>query len=29
LEQQATVVRTALMASNNRDPAAYVVVLPR
>ncbi|MHA5053321.1 hypothetical protein [Streptomyces sp. SD15] len=29
LEQQATVVRTALMASNDRDPAAYVVVLPR
>lgn len=28
-EQQATVVRTALMASNDRDPAAYVVVLPR
>ncbi|UUU22124.1 hypothetical protein [Streptomyces sp. DSM 40750] len=29
LEQQATVVRTALMASCDRDPAAYVVVLPR
>ncbi|MFB7495237.1 hypothetical protein ACFC09_11105 [Streptomyces sp. NPDC056161] len=29
LEQQATVVRTALMASGDRDPAAYVVVLPR
>ncbi|MEU0244668.1 hypothetical protein ABZ192_10095 [Streptomyces sp. NPDC006235] len=29
LEQQATVVRTALMASADRDPAAYVVVLPR
>ncbi|MFD5078103.1 hypothetical protein [Streptomyces sp. NPDC058371] len=29
LEQQATVVRTALMASSDRDPAAYVVVLPR
>ncbi|WP_418957065.1 hypothetical protein [Streptomyces tritici] len=29
LEQQATVVRTALMAANDRDPAAYVVVLPR
>ncbi|WP_369367083.1 hypothetical protein AB5L52_29095 [Streptomyces sp. CG4] len=28
-EQQATVVRTALMASVDRDPAAYVVVLPR
>lgn len=28
-EQQATVVRTALMAANDRDPAAYVVVLPR
>ncbi|MFD3839651.1 hypothetical protein ACFWWC_25850 [Streptomyces sp. NPDC058642] len=28
-EQQATVVRTALMASGDRDPAAYVVVLPR
>ncbi|WAL95528.1 hypothetical protein [Streptomyces sp. Je 1-369] len=27
-EQQATVVRTALMASADRDPAAYVVVLP-
>ncbi|WP_037675548.1 hypothetical protein [Streptomyces griseus] len=29
MEQQATVVRTALMASGDRDPAAYVVVLPR
>ncbi|WP_225832140.1 hypothetical protein [Streptomyces sp. NK08204] len=29
MEQQATVVRTALMASAGRDPAAYVVVLPR
>jgi hypothetical protein len=29
LEQQATVVRTALMASAGRDPAACVVVLPR
>ncbi|GAB2906821.1 hypothetical protein [Streptomyces heilongjiangensis] len=29
LEQQAAVVRTALMASSDRDPAAYVVVLPR
>ncbi|MET7618946.1 hypothetical protein [Streptomyces sp. NPDC005408] len=28
-EQQATVVRTALMAAVDRDPAAYVVVLPR
>ncbi|MFC4609630.1 hypothetical protein ACFO9E_17665 [Streptomyces maoxianensis] len=28
-EQQATVVRTALMAAPDRDPAAYVVVLPR
>ncbi|WP_030783230.1 hypothetical protein [Streptomyces sp. NRRL S-920] len=28
-EQQATVLRTALMASNDREPAAYVVVLPR
>ncbi|GAA2956502.1 hypothetical protein [Streptomyces enissocaesilis] len=28
-EQQATVVRTALMASAERDPAAYVVALPR
>ncbi|WP_167409609.1 hypothetical protein [Streptomyces africanus] len=28
-EQQATVVRTALMASADRDPAAYVEVLPR
>ncbi|MBC2900985.1 hypothetical protein [Streptomyces cupreus] len=29
LDQQAAVVRTALMASVDRDPAAYVVVLPR
>ncbi|MFJ9904241.1 hypothetical protein ACIRVK_15310 [Streptomyces sp. NPDC101152] len=29
MDQQATVVRTALMASADRDPAAYVVVLPR
>ena len=29
LDQQATVVRTALMASHDRDPAAYVVALPR
>ncbi|MEU5092865.1 hypothetical protein [Streptomyces sp. NPDC021356] len=29
MEQQATVVRTALMAAADRDPAAYVVVLPR
>ncbi|MGV9880882.1 hypothetical protein [Streptomyces sp. NPDC003006] len=28
-EQQAAVVRTALMASDDRDPAAYVTVLPR
>ncbi|MGW1889138.1 hypothetical protein ACWCP6_02615 [Streptomyces sp. NPDC002004] len=28
-ERQATVVRTALMASGDREPAAYVVVLPR
>ncbi|MFI9104322.1 hypothetical protein ACIGXA_27780 [Streptomyces fildesensis] len=28
LEQQATVVRTALMASTDRTPAAYVVVTP-
>jgi hypothetical protein len=28
-EQQAVAVRTALMASADRDPAAYVVVLPR
>ncbi|MDQ8700934.1 hypothetical protein RCO28_00300 [Streptomyces sp. LHD-70] len=28
-DQQATVVRTALMAAVDRDPAAYVVVLPR
>ncbi len=27
--QQAAVVRTALMAATDRDPAAYVVVLPR
>ncbi|MFH8799515.1 hypothetical protein ACH4F6_07955 [Streptomyces sp. NPDC017936] len=29
MEQQATVVRTALAASGDRDPAAHVVVLPR
>ncbi|MDL5201605.1 hypothetical protein [Streptomyces sp. ALI-76-A] len=29
LDQQATVVRTALMAAGDRDPAAYVLVLPR
>lgn len=29
MEQQAAVVRTALMAANDREPAAYVVVLPR
>jgi hypothetical protein len=29
MEQQATVVRTALMAAQDRDPAAQVVVLPR
>ncbi|MFI6287709.1 hypothetical protein ACIBCM_23685 [Streptomyces sp. NPDC051018] len=29
LEQQATVVRTALMAAGDREPAAYLVVLPR
>ncbi|WP_081236618.1 hypothetical protein [Streptomyces viridosporus] len=29
MEQQAAVVRTALTASADRDPAAYVVVLPR
>jgi hypothetical protein len=29
LEQQATVVRTALMASTDHTPAAYVVALPR
>ncbi|GGZ53781.1 hypothetical protein [Streptomyces bluensis] len=28
-EQQAAIVRTALMASADREPAAYVVVLPR
>ncbi|WP_234332292.1 hypothetical protein [Streptomyces sp. NRRL S-87] len=28
-DQQATVVRTALTASGDREPAAYVVVLPR
>ncbi|MFD7443481.1 hypothetical protein [Streptomyces sp. NPDC059909] len=28
-DQQATVIRTALMAAPERDPAAYVVVLPR
>lgn len=29
MEQQAAVVRTALMAADDRDPAAHVVVLPR
>ncbi|MFF2061523.1 hypothetical protein ACFVWZ_06940 [Streptomyces sp. NPDC058200] len=29
MEQQAAVVRTALMAADDRDPAAYVAVLPR
>ncbi|MFJ4967930.1 hypothetical protein [Streptomyces sp. NPDC088755] len=29
MDQQATVVRTALMAANDREPAAYLVVLPR
>ncbi|MFG3494146.1 hypothetical protein [Streptomyces sp. NPDC047928] len=29
LDQQAVVVRTALMAADDRAPAAYVVVLPR
>ncbi|MET8947930.1 hypothetical protein ABZX30_31440 [Streptomyces sp. NPDC004542] len=29
MEQQATVIRTALMAAADRDPAAHVVVLPR
>lgn len=29
MDQQATVVRTALMAAPDRQPAAYVVVLPR
>ncbi|MFJ9155814.1 hypothetical protein ACIRPS_03345 [Streptomyces griseoviridis] len=29
MDQQATIVRTALMAADDRDPAAYVVVLPR
>ncbi|MFF8836729.1 hypothetical protein [Streptomyces sp. NPDC015130] len=29
LDQQATVVRTALMAAPDRQPGAYVVVLPR
>ncbi|MBT2493664.1 hypothetical protein J7E96_35220 [Streptomyces sp. ISL-96] len=29
VEQQATVVRTALMASSDREPPAYVVALPR
>ncbi|MET7606436.1 hypothetical protein ABZU45_14690 [Streptomyces avermitilis] len=28
-EQQAAVIRTAMMASEDRDPAAHVVVLPR
>ncbi|MFI5754686.1 hypothetical protein [Streptomyces sp. NPDC051569] len=29
MEQQATVVRTALMTADDREPAAYVIVLPR
>lgn len=29
VDQQAAVVRTALMASGDREPAAYVVALPR
>jgi putative intracellular protease/amidase len=29
MEQQAAVVRTALMTSADRGPSAYVVVLPR
>ncbi|RII19489.1 hypothetical protein DSC45_05705 [Streptomyces sp. YIM 130001] len=29
MAEQATVVRTALMASDEREPAAYVMVLPR
>lgn len=29
MDQQATVVRTALMAASDRQPAAYIVVLPR
>lgn len=29
MDQQATVVRTALMAASDRQPSAYVVVLPR
>ncbi|MFE9993948.1 hypothetical protein [Streptomyces avermitilis] len=29
MEQQAAVIRTAMMASEDRDPAAHVVVLPR
>ncbi|GAA2800579.1 hypothetical protein [Streptomyces showdoensis] len=29
MDQQAAVVRTALMAASDRQPAAYVVVLPR
>ncbi len=28
-EQQATVIRTALAASPDREPASYLVVLPR
>ncbi|NED27838.1 hypothetical protein G3I37_23555, partial [Streptomyces anulatus] len=28
-DQQATVVRTALMAAADQEPAAYVMVLPR
>jgi hypothetical protein len=29
MEQQAMVVRTALMAAADRKPPAYIVVLPR
>ncbi|MFF7014082.1 hypothetical protein [Streptomyces sp. CS065A] len=29
MDQQATVVRTALMAADDREPAAYLIVLPR
>ncbi|MET9435611.1 hypothetical protein [Streptomyces sp. NPDC006551] len=29
MDQQATVIRTALMTASDRQPAAYVVVLPR
>lgn len=28
-EQQAAVIRTALTAADDREPAAYLVVLPR